>query len=82
MARRIRRLVILLALVAAMTLGGASAAFGQGNSAAAKCNQAASNTSGSNYNIKTANGNFTGTPPGTFAKGGQAWNRCVFDANP
>jgi hypothetical protein len=42
MTRRIRRLVILVALVAAMTLGGASAAFGapnHGKSADAKCGQ-------------------------------------------
>ena len=82
MARRIRRLVLLVALVAAMTLGGASAAFGHGKSHAAKCNQAASIETGSNYNSMTANGNFTGVPDGTFAKGGQAWNRCTVDANP
>ena len=57
-----------------MTLGGASAAFGQGQSHDAKCNQAASNTSGSNYNSNTAShGNFDNVPPGTFAKAQQAF---------
>ena len=88
MTRRIRRLLILITLVAAMTLGGASAAFAghptgdhPGKSGAAGCFQAASNqknngTLNPNYNEATGNGNFTGVPDHAWDNPQNAWTRC------
>jgi len=70
-------MVILVALVAAMTLGGASAAVGQGKSGTAGCQNAASNTGGPNYNSNTgSHGNFTGVPGHAWDNPQNAWNRC------
>ena len=80
MTRRIRQLLMLVAVVALMTLGGASAAFGaQGKSGAASCFQAASNgdVANSNYNTNTgSHGNFTGVPTHAWMNDQNAWHRC------
>ena len=88
MTRRIRQLLMLVALVALMTLGGASAALGHphpGNSADAKCLQAASNFNGTNYNPATATGNEAANPHRSLSSAYNsdqiAWKRCSVDAN-
>ena len=81
MTRRIRQLLMLVAVVALMTLGGASAALGaQGNSGAASCFQAASNgdAANSNYNTNTgSHGNgFLSVPGHAWTNDQNAWSRC------
>ena len=74
MTRRIRRIAILLALVAVMTLGGASAAFGHGKSHDAKCGNTATIS-----NPATATGSAHWSPQTATAwdNGQNAWHRCT-----
>ena len=76
---------MLVAVVALMTLGGASAAIGaQGNSGAASCFQAASNSgdeggpANANYNTNTgSHGNdFLSVPGHAWTNDQNAWRRC------
>ena len=79
MTRRIRHLVMLVALVALMTLGGASAAFGhKGRSAGAHCQNSAAIGGGPNYNPATATGNpHNSVPDHAWDNPQNAWSRCL-----
>ncbi len=79
MTRRIRRLLMLVALVALMTLGGASAALGhQGRSAGAHCQIPQRLGRGPNYNPATATGNpHNSVPSHAWDNPNQPWDRCA-----
>ncbi len=81
--RRVRRFALLVTLVTALMAGAAPAAFGHGDSHDAKCEQAASNTTGPNYNpaTATADGTWSTQTATAWNNGQNAWSRCDVTAN-